>query len=257
MIGLQEMHMKGCGIVECLGGNERGIWEGMEEGVVWCGIDEKSRGRGKEGCPLLLSPRVWECIKAHGWRGSRIVWAVGKIGIVKYAWMCVHAPVNVSNGRGRKEMRKFWGDVNECLKRFERERRIVLMGDMNGKVGSNEVTGVVGKWSVDGVNENGEQLMDVCADRGLFLANTFSQHRLIHRYTWRRRDERGKQKSMIDDIAVDERIKNDVLDARVVRGMFDGSDHYVVLLRYKSEIGGNLVRRSVRVRGDRFLLVKG
>ncbi len=33
---------------------------------------------------------------------------------------------------------------------------------------------------------------------------------------------------MIDYIAVDERIKNDVLDVRVVRGMFDGSDHYVV-----------------------------
>ncbi len=36
---------------------------------------------------------------------------------------------------------------------------------------------------------------------------------------------------MIDYIAVDERIKKDVLDARVVRGMFDGSDHYVVLAK--------------------------
>ncbi len=69
--------------------------------------------------------------------------------------------------------------------------------------------------------------MDVCAERGLFLANTFFQHRLIHRYTWRRRDERGKQKSMIDYIAVGERVKKDVLAARVGRGMFDGSDHYV------------------------------
>ncbi len=36
---------------------------------------------------------------------------------------------------------------------------------------------------------------------------------------------------MIDYIAVDEWIKKDVLDARVVRGMFDGSDHYVVLAK--------------------------
>ncbi len=82
-----------------------------------------------------------------------------------------------------------------------------------------------------GVNKNGEQLVDVCAERGLLLANTFFQHRLIHRYTWRRRDERGKQKSLIDYIAVDERIKNDVLDARVVRGMFDGSDYFIVLAK--------------------------
>ncbi len=73
------------------------------------------------------------------------MWAVGKIGIVRYAWMCVYVPVNVSNGRGREEMRKFWDDVNECLKRFERGSRIVLMGDMNGKVGDSEAARVVGK----------------------------------------------------------------------------------------------------------------
>ncbi len=101
---------------ECLGANECEIWEGMEGGVVWCGVDEKSRGRGKEGCALLFAPRVWKGIEVHEWKGSRIVWAVGKIGIVKYAWVCVYAPVNSSSGRGREEMRKFWNDVNECLR---------------------------------------------------------------------------------------------------------------------------------------------
>ncbi len=63
----------------------------------WSGVDEESRGRGKEGCALLLSPRVWKGIKVHGWRGSRIVWAVGKIGIVKYVWVSVYALVKASN----------------------------------------------------------------------------------------------------------------------------------------------------------------
>ncbi len=146
--------------------------------------------------------------------------------------MCVYASVNVGNGRGR-EMRKFWNDVNECLRSFEKGSRIVLMGDMNGRVGRNEVAGVAGKRSVDGVNEKGEHLVDVCAERGLFLANTFFQHRLIHRYTWRRRDERGEQKSMINYIVVDERIKR-VVDARVMRDMFDGSDHYVVAAKIQT-----------------------
>ncbi len=70
--------------------------------MVWCGVDEKSRGRGREGCALLFAPRVWKGIEAHGWKGSRIVWAVGKIGIVKYAWVCVYAPVNSSSGRGKE-----------------------------------------------------------------------------------------------------------------------------------------------------------
>ena len=57
----------------------------MDGGVVWSGMDERRKGRGREGCALLMSARVWEGIEAHGWKGSRIVWAVGKVGIVKYA----------------------------------------------------------------------------------------------------------------------------------------------------------------------------
>ncbi len=79
------------------------------------------------------------------------------------------------------------------------------------------------------VNENGEYLVDVCAERGLFLANTFLR-KMIHRYTWRRGDG-GEQKSLIDYIAVDERLKRDVHNAKVVRGVLEGSDHYTVVAK--------------------------
>ncbi len=108
---------------------------------MWIKVAEGEERKGA----LLLSPRVWESIEEHGWRGLRIVWVVGEIGIVNYAWVWVYVLANVSNGRGKEEMRKFWNDVNECLRSFERGSRIVLMGDMNGRVGSNEVAGVVGK----------------------------------------------------------------------------------------------------------------
>ncbi len=41
----------------------------------------------------------------------------------------------------------------------------------------------------EGVNENGEHLVDICAERGLFLANTFLRHKMIHRYALRRRND--------------------------------------------------------------------
>ncbi len=182
---------------------------------------------------------------------------MGKIGIVQYAWVCVYVPVNSSNGRGREEMRKFWNDVNECLRSFERGSRMVLMDDMNERVGRNEIAGVVRKWDVDGINENGKHLVDVCAERGLSLGNTFFQHRLVHRYTWIRMDERDEQKSLTDYIAVDEKIKKDVLDARVMRGLFDGSDHSTVVAKIqirgrweyskKCEIKGREVITSERL----------
>lgn len=40
-----------------------------------------------------------------------------------------------------------------------------------------------------------------------------------------------KQKVLIDYMAVDKKLKADVLDARVVKGMFEGLDHNAVQVR--------------------------
>ena len=236
VLGVGETHMRGQGSGEYGRGNECKIWEGMDGGVVWTGLDEGYKGRGKEGCAILLSPRVWKGKTEHGWNGSRIVWVKGKIGIVKYAWVCVYAPVNMKTTKGKEEMKKFWKNLNECLSEFESERKVIVMGDMNAKVGCEEIEGIVGKWGVPGMNENGEYLVDVCAERGLFLANTFFEHKMIHRYTWRRRDAEEEQKGLIDYIAVDERLKKDVMDAKVVRGLFQGSDHFAVLAEVRTKV---------------------
>ncbi|KAK3895818.1 hypothetical protein Pcinc_000434 [Petrolisthes cinctipes] len=109
-------------------------------------------------------------------------------------------------------MSVFWEELNACLRKIDNGRRVVMMGDMYGKKGGEEVGSIVGKWGVEGVNEKGEYLVDVCAERGLFLANTFFQHKMIHRYTWKRKDERGEQKSLIDYyVAVDERLRDPVM----------------------------------------------
>lgn len=83
----------------------------------------------------------------------------------------------------------------------------------------------------EGVNENGEHLVDICAKRRLFLANTFFQHKMIHQYTWRRGEDGGEKRSLIDYIAEDERLRKDVLDAKVMRGALEGSDHYAVVVK--------------------------
>ena len=82
---------------------------------MWCGVDDKSMGREREGCALLMSPRVWECIEAHKWKGSKIVWAVGKAAIVRYSWICVYEPIDPKSRKGREDIKKFWNYVNEFL----------------------------------------------------------------------------------------------------------------------------------------------
>ena len=99
-------------------------------------------------------------------------------------------------------------------------------------------------------------LVNICAETELFLVNTFLHHKMIHRYTWRRRDERSKQRSMTDYIALDERLRKDVLNAKVVRGMFEGSDHYTVLAKIR--IRGTWEYRSkVKRKVNKVLATKG
>lgn len=57
------------------------------------------------------------------------------------------------------------------------------MGDMNAKVDSVEIGGVIGKWVIEGVNENVHYLVEICAERGLFPAYIFLSAQVnIHVY---------------------------------------------------------------------------
>ena len=53
----------------------------------------------------------------------------------------------------------------ECVEVLSRKNYVVVLGDLNARVGDREVEGVVGKFGVPGVNETGEKLLDMCVER--------------------------------------------------------------------------------------------
>ena len=105
----------------------------------------------------------------------------------------------------------------------------MLLGDMNGWVGGGRPINdrVVGKWGDSGLNENGECLIEMCGRRGMFVANTWFEHRLFHRYTYHSED--GRHKSVIDYVCVDRRLRSAVKDARVYTGAGVDTDHRMVV----------------------------
>ncbi|WP_435316565.1 hypothetical protein, partial [Klebsiella pneumoniae] len=119
-------------------------WKGLEGGCVWSGIGEGERGRAREGCAILMSERMWKGVTESGNIGARGVWVKAKVGLIKYAWVCVYAPVNGSSRKDMDGMEKFWMSLNECLRKFESDRRVILMGDMNARVGGQEIGKIVG-----------------------------------------------------------------------------------------------------------------
>lgn len=43
---------------------------------------------------------------------------------------------------------KFWKDLNEYLNELEERRKVIVVDDMNAKVGNERLDVVVGKWGV-------------------------------------------------------------------------------------------------------------
>lgn len=87
---------------------------------------------------------------------------------------------------------------------------IVVMGDLNAKVGYSNTDGeeIVGKFGVGVMNDKGERSCD------------------IHNLTWRSPD--GRKVNQIDHVLMNGNMKRSILDTRVMRDANIYSDHYLV-----------------------------
>ena len=86
--------------------------------------------------------------------GKGLVWR-GVLGLA-----CLLVPT-VRGQRGVKKRKK--------LAEFVEERKrggcqVIVLGDMNARVGNEELLGVIGKYGVPGRNVSGERLLEMCSE---------------------------------------------------------------------------------------------
>lgn len=93
-----------------------------------------------------------------------------------------YAPTNNTDDKLKNN---FYNQLQHLLQ-ARKEKDILLMGDMNAKVGNNN-SGyelVMGKQGIGSMNENGERFADICADNNLVIGGTVFPHKFIHKATW-------------------------------------------------------------------------
>lgn len=71
---------------------------------------------------------------------------------------------------------------------------------MNGKVRCMTEDGIVGKFGVEGINDNWRRLLNIC--RYMHKGNMNFKHKLVHKYTWYKIDEDTSVRSVIDYVMV-------------------------------------------------------
>ena len=78
------------------------------------------------------------------------------------------------------EVEQFYEDLQDLLEQTPKKDVIVIIGDWNAKVESQEIPGVTGKTGLGVQNEAGQRLTEFCQENALIIANTlFQQHKRI------------------------------------------------------------------------------
>ena len=76
------------------------------------------------------------------------------------------------------EVEWFYEDLQDSLKLTTQNNVLFFTGHWNAKVGSQETSGVTGKFGLGVQNEAGQRLTEFCQENALAIANTlFQQHK--------------------------------------------------------------------------------
>ena len=91
--------------------------------------------------------------------------------IERESWVFISA-YGPGSERNVEEIEEFWSELSECVRSFGRNESVVVLGDLNARVGNEVTEGIVGQHGGLGKNESGERLLEICAKQELVVGNS-------------------------------------------------------------------------------------
>ena len=99
-------------------------------------------------------------------------------------------------------------DLQDLLELTPRKDVLFIIGDWNAKVGSQETSGVTGKFGLGVQNEAGQRLIELCQENALVIASTLFQQHKRRLYTWTSPD--SQQRNQNDYILCSRRWRSSI-----------------------------------------------
>ena len=112
----------------------------------------------------------------------------------------VHA---LTSNAEEAEVEQFYEDPQDLLELTPKKDVLFIVGDWNAKVGSQEISGVMGKFGLEVQNEAQKRLIEFCQENALVIANPLFQQHKRRPYTWTSLD--GQHRNQIDYILCSQR----------------------------------------------------
>ena len=127
-----------------------------------------------------------------------------------------------------------WWRCTRSSRTKTQKRCPFIIGDWNAKVGSQEISGVIGKFGFGVQNEAGKRLTEFCQENTLVIANTLFQQHKRRLYTWTSPD--GQYQNQIDYILCSQRWRSSIQSAKTRLGADCGSYHELLTAKLRLKL---------------------
>ena len=220
-----KVHLLGISEVRWLGSGEKILSDGKK--IIYSGHENLTRHT--QGVALMLSKNVKSSLISWRPHGSRIIEALFKTSNnnIKLRIIMCYAPTNDAESESKDEY--FLKLDSVISSKFSNKDILILMGDMNAKVGEDNTgyTNIMGKHGLGVMNDNGERFANLCLENSLVIGGTLFPHKPIHKYTWMSPGDRAR--NQIDHICISQKFRRSLQDVRTKRGADGDSDHNLVI----------------------------
>jgi len=175
---------------------------------------------------------------------ERIILARFKTKIRNLTIIQCYAPTEMTDKNIKEE---FYQQVHETITTVQKRDVIIVMGDMNAKVGPNDegLEHVMGRHGIGNMNEYGELFSELCASCDLIIGGTVFPHKTCHKVSWVSPD--NITENQIDHVAISRTFRRSLLDVRNKRAADIGSDHHLMIANFKFKILAVYARYTRRI----------
>ena len=158
-------------------------WTGMGEFnsddhyIYYCGQESLRRN----GVALIVNKRVQNAVLGCSLKNDRMTSVHFQGKPFNITVIQVYAPT--SNAE-EAEVEWLYEDLQDLLELTSKKDVLFIIGGRSAKVGSQETSGVTGKFDLGVQNEVGQRLIEFCQENALVIKNTLFQQHKRRPYTW-------------------------------------------------------------------------
>ena len=180
----------------------------------------------EKGVGILIDKNVSKSVLGYWAISDRILLVKLKGHPFNISIIQVYAPTAECD---EEEINQVYTMLEMAKEHCKSQEVVIIMGDLNAKVGEGKHSDVVGMHGLGERNERGQKWIDWCAANSQIITNTWFKQHPRRKWTWK--SPGGHFRNQIDYIPIGKRFRNAVKYSKTYPGADCGSDHNPVVCK--------------------------